>query len=86
MTITQTDSTHKLTLPNFDFEVNQQLTPLLELLKVQKSEIDRIAMQDVAPTWENTMAPLEVNDDRLSQFWSPISICMVWNFSNTRIV
>jgi oligopeptidase A len=73
MTITQTADSHKLTLPQFDTKPEAIETQLKALLAAQRDAIAVIADNPEPPTWANTMAKLEVLDDELSQFWSPIS-------------
>jgi oligopeptidase A len=73
MTITQSVSPYKLTLPSFEFEIKDLMPKLKALLAEQRQAIDAVASQQEAPTWDNTMRPLEALDDALSQFWSPVS-------------
>jgi len=73
MTITQSADPYKLTLPNFDFAIDALMPKLTAMLASNRTMIKQIALQPGAPTWDNTMAPLEAMDDALNQFWSPVS-------------
>jgi oligopeptidase A len=73
MTITQTQYPYKLTLPSFEFDLKELIPQLHQILNQYRKAIDRIATQSDAPTWANTMAPLEAQEDALHQFYSPLS-------------
>ena len=43
------------------------------LLEKNRADIDAIVTHNVHPTWDSLVVPLDEIDDRLGQFWSPIS-------------
>ncbi|MBM6550782.1 oligopeptidase A [Marinomonas ostreistagni] len=43
------------------------------LLNKNRAEIEAIVAHNVHPTWESLVVPLDEIEDRLGQFWSPIS-------------
>lgn len=60
-------------LPNFkQIEPTQIVQQLDHILQQNRTEIAALLKQPKF-TWDNLVAPLETIDDRLSQFWSPIS-------------
>lgn len=60
-------------LPNFkNIEPKQIVQQLDQILQQNRTEIAALLKQPKF-TWDNLVAPLETIDDRLSQFWSPIS-------------
>lgn len=63
-----------LSLPQFDFDVQQLPQQLEGLLSEARHEVEAIiGRQDNAPDWQSLMQPLEAVDDRIEQFWSPVS-------------
>ncbi len=61
------------TLPPFSRILPEHIVPAVEALISEnlKALEDNLAAID-QPTWDNLIAPLEENDDRLSQAWAPI--------------
>ncbi|MBD2857575.1 M3 family metallopeptidase [Spongiibacter sp. KMU-158] len=43
------------------------------LLSSARKEVAELVSNSVAPSWQNLMAPLENINDRIEQFWSPLS-------------
>lgn len=54
------------------FQVSTMIDELDNILKSNLETIDQLLMQE-NPTWDSLIRPLEGLEDRLSQFWSPIS-------------
>lgn len=68
------NSASVLSLPQFDFEVDRLPEELESLLKEARAEVMSIvAAQSETPSWQSLMQPLEAVDDRIEQFWSPVS-------------
>lgn len=61
-------------LPEFS-KVDPASVPseLEALLNKNRAEIDAIVAHNVHPTWDSLVVPLDEIEDRLGQFWSPIS-------------
>ncbi len=63
-----------LSLPQFDFDVERLPEQLEDLLQQARAEVEAIiGAQGDTPSWESLMQPLEAVDDRIEQFWSPVS-------------
>lgn len=53
-------------------KTSNTVSQLAEILHSNLASIDQLVMQS-APSWDSLIRPLEALDDRLHQFWSPIS-------------
>ncbi len=62
----------KLQIPNFDLQPDHIVEQLRSLLKSNQAEITMLCEQE-QPSWQNFIAPIEMLDNTLSQFFSPLS-------------
>ena len=61
-------------LPPFSAIRPEQVEPAVrQILKENRSNVQRLLDENTDYTWDNLIAPLESMDDRLSRSWSPVS-------------
>lgn len=62
------------TLPPFSAISAAQVTPAIsELIDQGRAQLEQLLASLTQPTWENLIAPLEAQGDKLDQAWSPVS-------------
>lgn len=62
------------TLPPFSAISATQVTPAIsELIDQGRAQLEQLLASLTQPTWENLIAPLEAQGDKLDQAWSPVS-------------
>ena len=62
------------TLPPFSAITAEQVTPAItELIEQGRTQLAQLLANLPAPNWENLVAPLEEQGDKLDQAWAPVS-------------
>ena len=62
------------TLPPFSAITAEQVTPAItELIEQGRTQLAQLLTNLPAPNWENLVAPLEEQGDKLDQAWAPVS-------------
>lgn len=62
------------TLPPFSAIAAEQVTPAItELIEQGRAQLAQLLADLSAPTWENLVAPLEEQGDKLDRAWAPVS-------------
>ncbi len=60
--------------PKFDLIKPEHILPALsQVLTGNRETITQLCENEVKPTWDNFVEPLEAIDDQLEQLWSPVS-------------
>ncbi|WP_070962665.1 oligopeptidase A [Vibrio sonorensis] len=61
-------------LPPFSEIKPEHVKPAVEqAISACREKIEQVLKENVSPTWESVIAPIEEVDDRLSRLWSPVS-------------
>ncbi|TFH91312.1 oligopeptidase A [Vibrio ouci] len=61
-------------LPPFSQIKPEHVKPAVEQAIADcRAKIEQVLAEDITPTWESVVAPIEEVDDRLSRIWSPVS-------------
>ncbi|WP_394128205.1 oligopeptidase A [Vibrio hepatarius] len=61
-------------LPPFSQIKPEHVKPAVEQVIADcRAKIEQVLAEDLTPTWESVVAPIEEVDDRLSRIWSPVS-------------
>lgn len=62
------------TLPPFSAIRPEDVTPAIAaLIDEGRQQLQQLLAADQAPTWDNLIAPLEAQSDKLDQAWAPVS-------------
>ncbi|CAA6810241.1 MAG: Oligopeptidase A (EC, partial [uncultured Thiotrichaceae bacterium] len=61
-------------LPTFSQIKPEHITPAVDtILDENRQWLSQRLKQEIEPTWDNLLYPLNENDNRLDRIWSPVS-------------